>query len=182
VNAEENTKLHSEEVASLYATYAEGLVRFLLGVLRDEASAQDVLHTSFARLIEQGNLVNRERRKAWLYQVAFREALVVKRKLKTRQRHQQAVWNCSLARQELTQPDFSSGAIPLIQEEKVVAVRTAISTLSEKQQQILLRRIYENKTFAEISKELDIPLGTALARMQTALKKLKVVLAEHAKD
>jgi DNA-directed RNA polymerase specialized sigma24 family protein len=34
-------------------------------------------------------------------------------------------------------------------------------------------RIYEEKTFAVISKELKIPLGTALARMRSAVMKLR---------
>ncbi len=34
-------------------------------------------------------------------------------------------------------------------------------------------RVYEQKTFATISEELNIPLGTALGRMRSALAKLR---------
>jgi RNA polymerase sigma-70 factor (ECF subfamily) len=40
-------------------------------------------------------------------------------------------------------------------------------------------RIYEQKTFATISKELQIPLGTALARMRSAVFKLQIKLAKR---
>jgi RNA polymerase sigma-70 factor (ECF subfamily) len=40
-------------------------------------------------------------------------------------------------------------------------------------------RIYEEKTFATIAQELKIPLGTALARMRSALIKLRTKLATH---
>ena len=40
-------------------------------------------------------------------------------------------------------------------------------------------RIYEEKTFAVIAKELGIPLGTALGRMRTALMKLKTKLEDQ---
>ena len=33
-------------------------------------------------------------------------------------------------------------------------------------------RIYEEKTFAQIARELDAPLGTVLTRMRSALRKL----------
>jgi DNA-directed RNA polymerase specialized sigma24 family protein len=37
-------------------------------------------------------------------------------------------------------------------------------------------RIYEEKTFAVIAKELKIPLGTALARMRSAVMKMRTRL------
>ena len=40
-------------------------------------------------------------------------------------------------------------------------------------------RIYEEKTFAVIAQELDIPLGTALGRMRSALAKLRKILKSH---
>jgi DNA-directed RNA polymerase specialized sigma24 family protein len=39
-------------------------------------------------------------------------------------------------------------------------------------------RIYEEKTFATIAKELKIPLGTALGRMRAALIKLRAKLTD----
>jgi hypothetical protein len=43
-------------------------------------------------------------------------------------------------------------------------------------------RIYEEKTFAVIAKELKIPLGTALGRMRAAMIKLRARLAEEGTD
>ena len=50
-----------------------------------------------------------------------------------------------------------------------------LDQLSPDQRQIVRLRIYEEKTFAEISRELKIPLGTALGRMRAALQKLKTL-------
>ena len=52
-------------------------------------------------------------------------------------------------------------------------VRQAIDELPEAQRQIVCLRIYDEKTFAEIAEELQIPLGTALSRMRAAVSKLK---------
>jgi hypothetical protein len=43
-------------------------------------------------------------------------------------------------------------------------------------------RIYEEKTFATIAKELKIPLGTALGRMRAATIKLRARLADRATE
>jgi DNA-directed RNA polymerase specialized sigma24 family protein len=43
-------------------------------------------------------------------------------------------------------------------------------------------RIYEEKTFATIAKELRIPLGTALGRMRAATIKLRAKLADRAAE
>ena len=62
---------------------------------------------------------------------------------------------------------------PLLKTETVDVVRQAIKKLPAEQQKIVRMRIYEEKTFATIAEELDIPLGTALGRMRAAVSKLK---------
>jgi len=52
-------------------------------------------------------------------------------------------------------------------------VRQALGELPPRQQQIVHMRIYEEKTFAVIARELGIPLGTALGRMRAAMQKLQ---------
>jgi RNA polymerase sigma-70 factor (ECF subfamily) len=62
---------------------------------------------------------------------------------------------------------------PLLRLESVELVREALEELPPEQRQVVRMRIYEEKTFAVISKELKIPLGTALARMRSAVMKLR---------
>jgi len=54
---------------------------------------------------------------------------------------------------------------PLIRGETVEAVREALKQLPEEQRRVVLARIYEEKTFAEIAGEFGLPLGTVLTRM-----------------
>jgi RNA polymerase sigma-70 factor (ECF subfamily) len=58
-------------------------------------------------------------------------------------------------------------------------VRAALARLPEQLQTVVRLRIHDNLTFAEIAARLEIPLGTALTRMRTALAKLKAVLTDH---
>ena len=57
---------------------------------------------------------------------------------------------------------------PLLRLESVQSVREALEELPPEQRQVVRMRIYEEKTFATIAKELKIPLGTALGRMRAA--------------
>jgi RNA polymerase sigma-70 factor (ECF subfamily) len=142
------------------------LRRFLLGLLRDAASANDVLQATFAKAVEVGHATSPESRKAWLFQVAYREAMALRRREAAASRAtERLVWT--------QRPADDPADEPLIRFETVEAVRAALEKLPEKQRQLVQMRIYEEKTFATIAEELDIPLGTALARMRSALGKLR---------
>ncbi len=152
-------------VAALYVEHSAALRRFLLSVLRDHQRVSDVLQTTFARLIERGHETREESRKAWLFRVAYHEALAMRRREAIGQRVlEHASWN--------RPPAADAADQLLIREEAVDAVREMLSQLPAKQQQIVRMRIYEEKTFAVIAKELGIPLGTALGRMRSAVMKL----------
>jgi len=159
-------KLAPTVVAALHADYAEQLRRFLVGLLREPALANDVLQTTFAKAVQVGHTTASESRKAWLFQVAYREAMAVRRREATASRAvRQVAWSI--------RSDDDPADLPALRAEAVAAVQSALAGLPDKQRQIVHMRIYEEKTFAVIAEELDIPLGTALARMRTALAKLR---------
>jgi RNA polymerase sigma-70 factor (ECF subfamily) len=166
VPVSESSRLEAEVVSALYVEHAEELRRFLVGLLRDSQLAHDVLQATFAKLVEVGHTSREETRKAWLFRVAYHEAMAIRRRQGVDGRAmQQVAW---------VHPGASRGSDePAIRFETVEAVRRAIDELPEAQRQILHERIYEEKTFAQIAKELNIPLGTALARMRAALAKLR---------
>ena len=161
----DDDQLAPSEAAALFASHTDQLKRFLWGVLRDAALVQDVLQIAFVRLVEKGHTSNPQKRKAWLFQVAYREALAIRRRQSTGERVVR-----DLAHQSPTthhEPDV------LVRLETVDRVREAIRELPMAQQEIVRMRIYEEKTFATIAKELGIPLGTALGRMRLAMNKLR---------
>ncbi|MCA9247413.1 MAG: hypothetical protein KDA42_09870, partial [Planctomycetales bacterium] len=51
--------------------------------------------------------------------------------------------------------------------------------LPSEQREVVRMRIYEEKKFAEIAAELELPLGTVLTRMRLALKKLEAALGQE---
>jgi RNA polymerase sigma-70 factor (ECF subfamily) len=169
--AEQNQEqLDPAEVAALYLEHADPLRRFLRGVLRDPVLAHDVLQTTFAKLLEVGHTARDESRRAWLFQVAYREALAVRRRQAAGERIlRQAAWS-----RQATQPAGEEDR--LIRRETLERLRAALSQLPPSQQEIVRKRVYEEKRFREIAHELQIPLGTALGRMRAALNKLRRIL------
>ena len=165
-------KLDASEVSALYVDYGEQLRRFLIGVLRDSALAHDALQATFAKAVQQGHTAREETRKAWLFRVAYHEAMALRRRQGVDARAMQKV---AWSHREGTK----SADEPVIRYETVASVREAIADLPAAQQQVVRMRIYEEKTFAAIAEELNIPLGTALARMRAAMEKLKKRLEEH---
>ena len=69
-----------------------------------------------------------------------------------------------------------------IQQEDIQQVREALTQIPDAQRVVVELRIYEGLKFREIAEQLDQPLGTVLARMQAALKKLKPILKPDSDD
>lgn len=156
-------------VAALYLEHGEALRRFLTGVTRDAALAQDVVQTTFAKLAELGSKTQTESRKAWLFRVAFHEALEARRRVQRTD---------GLLRRFATE-SMSAAAPPvanLLRQERIEAVRQALAELPPEQLEVVRLRIYEERSFAQIAEQLRIPLGTALGRMRLALHKLQTRL------
>jgi len=166
----ENGKIDPAVVAELYSLYGEELKRFLIGLLRDRQLASDAVQSAFAKLTERGHETREASRKAWLFRVAYNEAMLVRRRQAIGER---AVEKLSW----ITESTGHSADEPVIRFEEVELVRQAMDELPADQQTIVRMRIYEDKKFRVIAEELSIPLGTALARMRSALKKLREKLS-----
>ncbi|MFM7562368.1 MAG: RNA polymerase sigma factor [Planctomycetota bacterium] len=117
--------------------------------------------------------------RAWLFRVATNEALLVKRKLGTQARHLEGLaWL-----QGMSATLHSSQASPANDPHQVASaaeqqrlVKQHLAKLPEEQQTIVRMRIYENLKFAEIAEKLNLPLGTVLTRMRSALHAIKTGL------
>ncbi|MDG2183903.1 MAG: RNA polymerase sigma factor [Mariniblastus sp.] len=172
--------LGTERVQAIYSEHCLALERFLVGVLRDEAAAADALQTTFTRLIEKGHLVQQQdSMKSWLFRVAFNEAMLIRRKETTSKKHAENVaWKFQgqLGTDRGVDHRLSQSVHHAIQQEDIKQVRAALDQLPLPQRVVVKKRIYEGLKFREIADELNVPLGTVLARMQAGLKKLKPIL------
>jgi RNA polymerase sigma-70 factor (ECF subfamily) len=158
-------------VAALYVEHGEELRRFLLGILKDAQLTADVLQATFVKMAQRGHETKEESRKAWLFRVAYHEAMAWRRREGVGERVlRRAAWH--------TNGSAGPADEPLLRLEAVELVREALESLPPEQRQVVRMRIYEEKTFATIAQELNIPLGTALGRMRSALTKLRATLSD----
>jgi RNA polymerase sigma factor (sigma-70 family) len=172
---ENECHLDSSIVAALYVEHGEELRRFLLGILKDAQLTSDVLQATFVKMVERGHETKEASRKAWLFRVAYHEAMAIRRREGVGSKVLRRVaWHTSTA--------AGSADEPLLRLESVQSVREALKDLPPEQRQVVRMRIYEEKTFATIAKELKIPLGTALGRMRAAMMKLRAKLGERSQQ
>jgi RNA polymerase sigma-70 factor (ECF subfamily) len=98
--------------------------------------------------------------------VAFNEALALRRRQGQHERLiRNAAWDSA---KESVLPD------DVVQKSEVVSgVCRAMEDLPPEQAAVVRMRIYEQKKFAEIARQLGLPLGTVLTRMRLAMRTLE---------
>lgn len=164
-------RLDSQTVEELYAAFAANLRPFLIGLLRDGGLADEALQNTFQQALKAGGDVDPNAWKAWLFRVAYNEAMGLRRRqqidIKALQQIARTVPRHGLPVDE-----------GVIQTEQLERLRAAINRLPVEQQTVVLRRTQNEQTFQQIADELELPLGTVLTRTRLALAKLRTALQE----
>ncbi|MFP6770343.1 MAG: RNA polymerase sigma factor [Planctomycetaceae bacterium] len=165
-------RIDPDDIAAWYQQHAGPLRSFLLGVVRNAELAEEILQITFTRAMEAGHTAREGTQKGWLFRVAYNEAMLLGRK---RQLHERSLRKIALRPlPESETPEQRAGLV-----ESAERVRDVLEQLSPEQQAVVRKRIYEDKTFAEIAEELQVPLGTVLTRMRTSLGRLQRWLKEE---
>ncbi len=172
----ESQVLTPEQVEKIHVQHSRDLLAFLIGVLRDHELAQDALQQTFQKVAESGGSAREDTLRGWLFQVAYREAMQLRRRQQQDARHLRAFAAMASPEERLATDEFVRDE--LVTEEEIERLRRAIETLPLGQRQVVQRRIQNEETFAEIAASMNIPLGTALTRMRTAIEKLRKQLNE----
>ena len=166
LSSPEEGRLDPAEVAQLYVDYAESLRAFLIGLLRDRDLATEALQAAFARTMEAGHTADPEKRRGWLFRVAYNEAMALKRRQRIHAKSLKKLGWHRPGSSEKPEDNVSRG-------ETISRVRASLEKLPEEQRTVVRLRIYEEMTFADIAEKLSLPLGTVLTRMRLALQKLQ---------
>ncbi len=160
-------RLSPATVRAVYDRHGRDLLTFLTGVLRSPDAAQDVCQATFQRLLEAGHEAQAETVRGWLFKVAFHEAMAYRRK---QSRSDKLPHELGTAEEQVVL-DLSLQS--LIRAEEIAKLKQLLRQLPLDQQFVVRQRIHEDKTFAAIANELNVPLGTVLTRMRLAIQKLQ---------
>lgn len=165
-SAEMPQSVSEKELAESFSRLSAELGRFALGVARDRHLAEDLVQLAFAKALECREEIRLETIRGWLFTVIYREAVLHKRRQTARTKQTPQLESWWRMRQE-QEPDS------LVRIENAERLRKALGELPQEQAEIVRRRIDEDQTFAEIARELQLPLGTVLTRMRLALSRLR---------
>ncbi len=167
------------EVEAACLQLQKTLKLFLLGLLRQPQLAEDAYQRTFVQAIQAAQAVRLPTLKGWLFRIALNEALGILREQKRLNSPLPNSSEGSVSPELLsTHSGLAGTAEPepqqlLLREEVRQAVRESLKSLPADQQQVIHRRIYEGKTFAEIAADMNLPLGTVLTWMRRGLLRLR---------
>ena len=158
----------ADALAVLYSRYEQPVYLFLLGMLRHPHDAEDALQETFIQALRKSDAVAGETLRGWLFTVAYRQAVLMKRRAK-RLPH--------LAADELLAGWLGTDdpANACESAESAAVLRGLLDELPAAQQAVIRLRIFEGLRFREVAERLGCPLNTALARMHDGLKKLRLL-------
>ena len=145
----------------LYDRTAPRLLRYAEALTKNGADAEDALHSGLVQIARKPGLLGQaDHPWAYLVRVIRNEALkIIERK--------QSRW--SLAQ---TLRAWQSEDCPLELAEEREVIRQAISRLPGEQAEVIVLKIWEGFTFAEIAETIGESANTAASRYRYALEKL----------
>jgi len=154
----------------LYDNYSGALLSVIVGVVADTELANDVLQEVFIKIWRQIESYDdtKGRLFTWMLNVA-RNASIDTVRSKGYQNSQQ--------NQELTETTYNAGGTTHIQTDQI-GLRKVVHQLKEEYKVLVELAYFQGFTQDEISKILDIPLGTVKTRLRTALIQLRTVIKQ----
>lgn len=153
----------------LFDLHYGNLVGFVYGYVRDEEVARDIVHDTFLTFWKnRGRLDLSYSAKYYLFTLAQNGALNYLRHLKV------VVAN----EQELSRWMESSSDGLTAYEERIARVEARLALLPEKQREVFLKCVMEEKKYKEVAEELKVSINTIKKHMVHALKFLREELKE----
>ena len=164
----EDTPVYNEQFESLYAQYADDVLRMAYFYLADRQKAEDVCQEVFIRLYTHGSTIEPGKEKAWLLKVALNKCRDVWR----------AAW---VKRVVLGSPAMELTPAPGSMDDRLEKqeLMNAIHKLPTDFRDVVLLHYYQGLGIAEIAQMLGVPEGTISSRLSRGRKKLEVILKER---
>ncbi len=149
-------------LSGLFDLTAQRLVRFAVTITRNQHDAEDAVQAALLRVVNNIRLV-RAADSPWPYllRMVRNESLVILRK----KRRWPMVGSLTdlLTRRSVDEVEL---------EETYRAVWKALRSLPVEQSEVVVLKIWENMTFAQIAEVLELPPATAASRYRYAIGKL----------
>jgi RNA polymerase sigma-70 factor (ECF subfamily) len=161
-----------ETYEALVRRHAADLYRFALHLAGDRDAAEDLVsETYFEAWRSIGRLADVESGKSWLLTIVKRRWMRLLERQDRRGAQEQQIEDFA----ELPGPDVKLPADPEI-------IRLALDSLDPRLKEAFLLVFLEGFTCAEVSAQIDVPLGTVLSRIHRARIQLRAFLTGLERD
>ena len=161
--------------SELVHRYEKPLYAFISRIIGETGDASDLFQETFVRVYQNaGSFRSESRFKTWLYAIA---ANLCRSRIR-KQRREASVSIEDAARLSASRPG-PPGALDAKEIGRRVA--GAVRELPLEQGEVVVLRVYEEMSYAEIADALERPLGTVKSQMRRAVTKLRGSLRDIAK-
>ena len=148
----------SEAVNHILSRWHSQFIGFIAKIVSLE-DAQDIAQEAYVKMVQRFyRFSNLNHAKRFMYKMGYRKAIDI-----VRHTGRTTAIKQKLATHSVYAPDEHIG----------YDLSHALSVLSVKEQAVVLLKLQQDLSHREIAAHLGIPLGTALYRMHTALRKLR---------
>jgi len=160
----------------LYRDHAPALFRFLFRLSGNEPDTKDILQEIFVRLAKSPHLLDGiAAPRSYLFRMAHRLVIDRHRRDQTRQHYDDRVYQ---ERDSFVRPEPLADDVAWIQK----SLASSLDTLPPEQKAVVVLKVWEEMTFAEIAEVLEISANTAASRYRYALDKLRDALRPLYRD
>jgi RNA polymerase sigma-70 factor, ECF subfamily len=165
---------HDEDVRVAYAAYGGELYRFALRSLGDTGAAQDVVQETFLRAWRSADRYDPELAslRVWLFAIARNLVIDQARRVSTRPWLQAPADQADIETAAGARPDPSDALL------RGWVVEEALRRIGAEHRHAIVETYLRDRPYAEVARELGIPVPTLRTRVFYALKALRKVMDE----
>jgi RNA polymerase sigma-70 factor (ECF subfamily) len=168
----QNPRTQEKGVRALMDAYQSRLYWHIRRIIVDGDLAQDTLQETFIKAYQNFHqFKNDSQLYTWLYRIATNEALQQVNKLKKMQKTDE---DPEYYMQNLVADNTEGSA-----EEIQILLQSAIQSLPEKQKLVFMMRYYDDLPYEEISKIVEMSVGTLKTNYHYAKQKIEEYIKEN---
>lgn len=157
-----------EGIAELYTAHYAQLVRLAVLLLRDQATAEDVVQDAYIALHRRWHRVEVERAAGYLRRSVVNGSRSVLRHRAVRERYRPD-----------RQPDHPGAEESVLGRERRAAVLAALDELPRRQREVIALRYYLDLSEREIAEALDISTGAVKSHASRGAARLRTLLNDQ---
>ncbi len=165
----------------LLKRYKNGIFKMIYQMIKNKEETEDIVQETFIKAFNSLHSYNTKYAfSTWLYKIAYNHCIdkLRKKKLKTQSLDKPIELKEGNVKFQIKDERYNPEK-SVILDEKKNKIEITIKSLPIKYRKVIMYRHHEDKSYEEISKELNIPLGTVKARIFRARELLKRKLKEN---